>query len=126
VGVLMSKNITCIFCPLGCRIYIQKKGDKEIIKGNECKKGAEYAIQEINNPMRVLTTTVIVDNGLVKLLPVRSKEKIPKEMIKRGIIELSKIKVEAPIKCGDLIYKNFLDTGVDIIASRNIEMNLLK
>ena len=118
----MSKSITCISCPLGCNISIDKKRDKEIFTGNECKKGEKYAIQEINNPMRILTTTVKVDNGDVKLLPVRSKKKIPKDMIIRGIIELSKIKVKAPIKCGDLIFKNILETGIDIIASRNIEI----
>jgi len=122
----MSKSITCISCPLGCHIRIDKEGDEEIFKGNECKKGEEYAIQEINNPMRILTTTVKIDNGKVKLLPVRSKKEMPKDMIIRGIIELSKINAEAPIKCGDLVYKNILETGVDIIASRNIEIKVKK
>ena len=122
----MSKSITCVSCPLGCRIRLNKKGYKKIYTGHECKKGEEYAIQEINNPMRLLTTTVKIDNGEEKLLPVRSKNEIPKDMIMRGIIELSKIKVKAPIKCGDLIYKNILETGVDIISSRNIEMKLIK
>lgn len=117
----MSKRITCISCPLGCRISIEKLGDEEIFKGHECKKGEEYAIQEINNPRRILTTTVKIVNGEVKLLPVRSEKEIPKDMIIRGIIELSKINVKAPIKCGDLILKNILETGIDIIASRNIE-----
>jgi CxxC motif-containing protein len=125
-GEKMSESITCVSCPLGCRIRLNKKGYKEIFTGNECKKGVEYAIREINNPMRFLTTTVNIDNGEEKLLPVRSKNEIPKDMIMRGIIELSKIKVKAPIKCGDLIYKNILETGVDIIASRNIEMKLIK
>ena len=117
----MSKSITCISCPLGCHILIDKKGDEEILTGHECKKGEKYAIQEINNPRRILTTTVKIDNSEVKLLPVRSKKEIPKDMIIRGIIELSKINVEAPIKCGDLVYKNILETRVDIIATRNIE-----
>jgi len=122
----MNESITCISCPLGCHILIGRKGDKEIFTGHECKKGEEYAIQEINNPMRVLTTTVKVDNGKIKLLPVRSKNEIPKDKIIKGIIELSKIKVKAPIKCGDLIYKNILETRVDIIASRNVEMKISK
>ena len=122
----MTESITCVSCPVGCHIRFIKKGDKKIFTGNECKKGEEYAIREINNPMRLLTTTVKIYNGEEKLLPVRSKNEIPKDMIMRGIIELSKIKVKAPIKCGDLIYKNILETGVDIIASRNIEMILIK
>ena len=36
------------------------------------------------------------------------------------IVELSKIKVKAPIKCGDIIYENILGTGINIIASLDI------
>ncbi len=117
----MNEDITCISCPLGCRIHVEKKGDRISVVGHMCKNGEEYAIQEVNNPRRVLTTTVKADNSKENLLPVRSRREIPKDLIKRGVIELSKIRVKAPIKCGDLVYKNILETGVDIIASRDME-----
>jgi len=33
------------------------------------------------------------------------------------------VEVEAPIKCGDVIIENILGTGVNIIASRDVEKN---
>ena len=88
--------MTCICCPLGCRVHIEKKWEKTQITGHRCKKGEEYALQEIRDPRRILTTTVPIDNGMLCLLPVT-------------------------IKCGDLVYKNILGTEVDIIASRDME-----
>lgn len=34
--------------------------------------------------------------------------------------ELDKIEVFSPIKVGEIVLKNVLDTGVDIIATRNM------
>ena len=117
----MSDYVTCICCPLGCRILIKREGEKLTVTGHKCKRGEEYALQELRDPQRVLTTTVFVENGKQCLLPVRSEKEIPKHLVKSGVIELSKIKVNAPIKCGDLICKDILGTGVNIIASRDME-----
>ena len=35
--------------------------------------------------------------------------------------EINKVEVKAPIKMGDIIIKDVLGTGVDVIASRNIK-----
>ena len=69
----------------------------------------------------MLTTTVPINNGMLCLLPVKSNKEIPKDLVKECVIKLSKISVNAPIKCGDLVYKNILGTEVDIIASRDME-----
>jgi len=117
----MDKNVTCISCPLGCRIHVEKKGDRITVVGHMCKKGEEYAIQEVKDPRRVLTTTVKVEGGRQCLLPVRSEKQIPKDLVKKCVIELSKIGIKAPIKCRDLVYKNILETGTNIIATRDVE-----
>ena len=116
----MSESMTCICCPLGCRVHIEGKGEKTQITGHKCKKGEEYALQEIRDPRRILTTTVPIDNGMLCLLPVKSNKEIPKNLVKACVIKLSKISVSAPIKCGDLVCKNILGTDVDIIASRDM------
>ena len=120
----MNKKVTCILCPLGCIIKIE--GEKNILKisGNACYKGEEYAFQEIKKPLRILTTTVFVDKGEQILLPVRSEKAIHKDLILKGIYKLSKIKVKAPIKYRDIIYKNILNTGINIIASRDINKEI--
>ena len=101
-GVQMNEKITCILCPLGCIIKVQ--GEKILkFSGNACLKGEEYAINEIKKPVRILTTTVFVDNGEQILLPVRSEKAIHKDLIFKSIKELSKITVKAPIKYRDII-----------------------
>ena len=117
----MSENITCIICPLGCEIHIDRGKNDYLFSGNNCSMGEEYVIKEINNPIRIVTTTVFIENGENRLLPVRSEKGIHKELLSKCIRELAKMKVKAPIKCGDIIYKNILDTGINIIASRDIK-----
>ena len=116
----MTEEITCILCPLSCIMKVKKEKNLIIITENACNKGEKYAIQEIKKPVRILTTTIFVNNGEQILLPVRSEKGIHKDLILKSIKKLSKIKVNAPIKQKDIIYKNILETGVNIIASRDI------
>ena len=34
--------------------------------------------------------------------------------------EINKISVESPVKCGDILLENVLDTGVNIVACRDM------
>ena len=54
------KTILCIVCPNGCRLNAEKsaEGSGYAISGNKCKRGIDFAIAEITNPTRTLTTTV--------------------------------------------------------------------
>lgn len=116
----MRKIIICVRCPVGCQIQVEEKNSTLHITGNECKIGEEYARQEVYDPRRILTTTVFVNGGTHPLLPVRSKQGIPKHLLREGVIMLSRISVDAPVKCGEVVYKNICGTGVDIIASRDV------
>ncbi len=115
------ESIICIQCPVGCKISIDSIGEKIKITGNKCKRGEEYALQEIKNPVRMLTTTVFVEDGIQRMLPVKSDKELPKNLIKECVKVLAKIRVKAPVKQGEIIYKNILDTGVNIVATRNME-----
>lgn len=118
----MKKELTCVICPLGCSLtgeYTQKV--IQSIKGNQCKLGLEYARKEIFNPERTLTTTVRVKNGRLPLVSVRSNKPIPKERLLEAMDLLAKIEVTAPVRIRDKIIENLLDTGIDIIATSNVE-----
>lgn len=116
----MIKNLICINCPKGCHLIIDT--DKMIVKGNSCIKGKEYGLNEVTNPVRIITTTVKVIDGDHKLLPVKTQNAIPKELNFKCIDILNKLIIKAPVKVGDVIVKNILDTGVDIIACRDINI----
>ena len=113
-------NITCILCPIGCEIRINRK-ELFIIDGAKCKKGIEYSKNEVLNPKRILTTSILVKNGILPLVSVKTSIPIPKEKIFIILGIIKRTSVNAPIEIGEIIIKNILDTGSDIIATKTIK-----
>jgi len=116
----MNKTIKCIACPIGCDISVEYDDiTKEVISftGNECQRGAKFIKEEIKSPMRLLTTTIQTDSKEHPRIPVRSSVPVPKEKIMEMAREVKKIKVELPVKAGQVLFKNIMDTGADIISS---------
>ena len=117
-----EKEIICIGCPIGCKVIGIFNAQKLIdIKGYQCERGREYAIKEFTNPVRVLSTTVRIEGAMVALLPVKTTAPIPKEMLFRCMKFLAQLVVYAPVKMGDVIVKDILGTGVDVVATRTLE-----
>jgi len=115
------RELICISCPIGCRLSVKVSDSKVLdVSGNQCKRGIAYAENEISNPKRILTTTVKIRGGVIPQLPVRTKEPIPKHLIARAMQALSKCEAEAPVSLGDVIVRDLLGTGVDVVASRSV------
>jgi CxxC motif-containing protein len=123
----MNREIICIMCPLGCRIEVQVEG-KEVkgVHGDRCKKGVKYAQQEVVFPGRILTTTVRTDNPEMPLLPVRSNQAIPKEMLIECTRHISKHATNGPVRLGQTVIENILGLGADIVACRSMPLELPK
>ena len=117
----MEKELICIVCPKGCRIKIERVDNNFVVVGNSCKMGERYAIKESTNPTRVLTSTVIVSSSNTKRLPVKTKGEIPKEIIFECMKVINEVEVHAPIKIGQVIIENILDTGVDVVACKSVK-----
>ncbi len=120
---MMAKNdIICTGCPKGCRVTVEVE-DEEIIniEGYECPTGKEYAINEYKNPTRILPSTIRVKKGEFPLVPVKTAAPIPKSLLIKAMDVIAKKEVKAPIKIGDVLIENILDTGVDVVATRNID-----
>jgi len=117
-----EKEITCIVCPIGCKILVRTNGDEfEVVKGYKCKKGIEYAENEALDPRRMLTTSVLVKNGDWPLVSVKSSQPIPKDKIFAILQEIKKTSVKAPVLSGEIILKNIQDTKIDIIATKTVQ-----
>ena len=114
-------NLICINCPRGCHLTVEKIEDEIRVEGNACPRGYTYAVNELTNPLRTLTTTVEIESQSQKRLPVISSAPLPKGMIMEAMKALKDVKVKAPVHMGDPVYRNILDLGVDILASRSIE-----
>lgn len=115
----MKKELVCIVCPVGCRLTVDIDKDYSVT-GNQCNRGAVYGKKELINPTRTITSTVVISGGTSSRLPVKTSEEIPKNMIFKIMKELDEVRVESPINVGDIIIKNVLNTGVDIVASRSM------
>jgi CxxC motif-containing protein len=77
-----------------------------------------------NETKAILTTLVrIKGSKLRNVVPVKSSKPISKRLWIECSKALSRIHVGPPIKIGDIVCKNVLNTGVDIICTKNIERN---
>jgi len=120
--MIVEKRITCIICPIGCEILVKiEDGKCSSMEGIKCKKGEEYVINEVLNPKRMLTTSVLVENGIWPLLSVKSSEPIPKEKLFDALKEIKNTTIKAPVNSGQIIIKNVAETGICIIATKSVK-----
>lgn len=114
-------SITCLICPMACQVcvIVNKKGRIVSVENAHCKRGEEYARQEAINPVRVLTTTVRIDSKDKEhpLLPVKTIQPIPKELLIKAMCELSEISIKPPVNYHDVVLENVANTGVNVVAT---------
>ena len=111
--------MTCIECPKSCTLSVDIENCQvKNVTGAKCPRGVEYAIAEVQNPLRIFTATVIAGGLNLKLVPVRTDKPIPKKDIFRAAEEVRKIRISRPLKAGDTIVENFLGCGVKLLATR--------
>lgn len=117
-----QKVMFCVGCPLGCEITLTLDANGEVnkVQGNSCKEGRAYALEEYLNPVRVLTATVRTANSSRPLLPVKTDKPILKTHLKLGMSALAEIRVNPPVKIGDVILENFLGTEANVVAADNL------
>lgn len=117
-----DRSLVCIRCPMGCRMTVTKNSEGTLtVTGNTCNRGAEYAVKELTNPMRIVTSTVRVKNGRQPTVSVKTKEDIPKGKIMECMEALKVIELEAPVHIGDIALRDVAGTGVDIVVTKNVE-----
>ena len=56
-----------------------------------------------------------------KLLPVRTREPIPKGKLLEAMAETAKITAKAPIRRGDVLVPDFIEAGNALIACKTVE-----
>lgn len=118
----MEQTVTCINCPVGCRMTVTLSDASEFISvtGNTCPRGASYAKQECTLPERMITAVIPVEGSSMPL-SVKTAKPVPKFLIQDVMKELGKVRLCLPIYTGQVIIANVLRTGSDIIATRSLE-----
>ena len=114
-------NLTCIGCPLGCPLTVTMEDNEVVeVKGNTCPKGENYAKKEVTNPTRIVTSTVRVTGGNCSMVNVKTVSDIPKDKIFACAQALKGIILTAPVKIGDVVLENVAETGINVVAAKNV------
>ena len=126
-NVIETLQFNCTTCPSECLLTVEVKHDANgavvevrSVTGNSCPRGDKFAHQELTCPMRVLTTTVAVSGGDEVLLPVRTTEAIPLALHAQAMDLIRGLVVNAPIRMGDVVLPNLLNTNINLIASMDV------
>lgn len=69
---------------------------------------------------KIFTSLVRIKGSKNRVVPVKSSEPIDKDLFIECSKALSRVHVGTPIKSGDTICRNILNTGVDIVCTRSI------
>jgi len=122
----VARKVICVLCPRGCTILsaIGSNGQAavlEVLSGEPCPRGIEYAKEEMITPMRTVTTTMEIIGGAVPLVSVRTTGSVPLEKTRAVVHAVSLRSAAAPVKCGQVLISDVLGLGVDIIATRTVE-----
>lgn len=127
-NVIETLKFNCTTCPSECLLNVEVERDADgtvaevrSVTGNRCPRGNKYAHQELTCPMRVLTTTVAVSGGDEALLPVRTSEAIPLTLHAQAMDLIRGLIVKAPIRMGDVVLPDLLNTNINLIASMDID-----
>ena len=114
------KELTCIVCPRGCRLKVD---DNMEVTGNACPRGKIYAVNELTNPTRTITSSIRVSNRPYTLVSVKTDKPIPKDKMFDVMKEIDKLSVEAPTQIGQVVKANILGLDSNIIITKNIEQS---
>ncbi len=114
-------EITCISCPVGCRLSVQvENGQVLSVGGNACPRGEIYARQECVDPRRMVTAVIPVQGGLSPL-SVKTRSPIAKRLIRPCMRALAEVELSAPVEAGQVVLSDVCGTGVDIVATKTVE-----
>jgi len=113
------KELICIVCPKGCRLKVDEE-NSFAVSGNSCPRGAEYGKNEISNPCRVITSTVVIEGAQLRRCPVRTDKPIKKALMFDVMNEIAKVRAVSPVQRGDVLIENILGTDVNLIVTRSM------
>jgi CxxC motif-containing protein len=125
---MKTKEMICVICPNGCQLRVQiQEGEKlkvTDVTGNLCDKGPGWAKQEIVNPMRTISSSILVEQGDFPMVSVRTDSPISLKNIFDVMKEIKLVRLKAPVKIGDIVIEKVLGLSCNIIATRNVEKRL--
>jgi CxxC motif-containing protein len=117
-------KMSCTTCPNSCEMVATVDGGKMVaVVGNLCKRGIDFAEQEWINPMRTLTSTMILRRAGREAVsvPVRSAAPMPRNRMMAAMAAIRKTAIDHPVAIGEVLIPDVAGCGIDIVASKTVE-----
>ena len=99
---------------------MEERDGELVISGNSCPRGEDYARTEVTNPVRTVTSTVVVTGGERPVVAVKTKPEIPKGKIADCMAEIKRFTAHAPVEIGDVLIKGIAGTESDLVATARV------
>lgn len=115
-----QRELTCISCPIGCRMTVTIADGEVSVTGNTCPRGAVYAKAECTAPVRMVTGLVRIE-GRNEPLSVKTAQAIPKSSVAECVDILARTVIKAPVRAGDVVISDICGSGIDVIATKSAE-----
>ena len=106
-------ELICITCPKGCHLTVDEENGFAVT-GNACPRGEAYGKNELQHPVRVVTSTVRLTGGAC-----HADKPLPKDKVFDCMALLDAVVAAAPVKVGDVLLANICGTDVNIVATKN-------
>ncbi|MBF9015100.1 MULTISPECIES: DUF1667 domain-containing protein [unclassified Oceanispirochaeta] len=122
----MKRTMTCIACPRGCLLNISETDGNITVTENQCSRGVDYALQELKESLRMLTTTVRTSGTDYPRLAVRLSRDVPLRLFPDYMKVISRIIHKGSCIPGDILAENLLDSGIDLISTGAVNSEVAK
>lgn len=113
-------TIICIECPNGCTLTAADADGELSVTGHKCIKGVKFAKDELQKPMRTISSTVSTVFPEAPVLPVRVDRPIPKGDIFKVMEAINAVVITKRLRRGMVVIENAAGSGADVIATTDI------
>ncbi len=115
-------RFTCVICPLSCSVEVEVEGDRvRDVRGFNCPRGKEWALEEVLSPKRVVMTVIRVRNGKDPIVSAKTDSPIPKDKIRELMRYLAVLEVEAPVSLGQILVDRPLGLDTRVVATKSVD-----
>ncbi len=114
-------QMVCIVCPNGCRLNVEQTEEGIVVSGQRCKRGEAFAIGELTDPKRSVTSSVRTTVKGYPVVSVKTDGEIPKSKIFELMDMLKNVTLHEPLPIGSVVIGNLFGTGVNVITTTQME-----
>lgn len=114
MAIKKRKKFICIICPKCCEL----ETDGSEVSGARCKKGEEFARQEVILPLRVITTTIRYETKEgIQMVPVKTASPVPLSQITGIMQHIKQVQLSEIPPIGSRITVSGTSEPIDLIVT---------